>query len=267
MEQSDDGKFSVPPYIAYRTFLNFLTKLEQAIPRRIDRSYWSRYYNGSVGSQLVSALRFLGLVEGEDNRTTQDLARLVREKAIRKELLKEMLRKRFDTIFADVDDLSSVTHGQLEQSFKQHYKIEGESRRKAISFFVHAAQDAEIPISPFIRVNTNPRPSRSTSKPILKKKQQSKTPPPVNVSTAAPELDTVYTTLPQPDTTNGHTKTIMLRRNDSLSIIYTGDVLNMDKYDRELLFRLIDLLDSHAQEIPDNDMYDRGMEDTEEVEQ
>ena len=61
-----------PPYTSYRTFKTFIEDLhEHGVPSRIDRSVLTRF-SGIVGTQLMHALRFLGLVE-DDGRPTERL--------------------------------------------------------------------------------------------------------------------------------------------------------------------------------------------------
>ena len=65
-----------PPYTSYRTFRTFIDDLrEHGVPSRIDRSVLTRF-SGVVGSQLMHALRFLGLIE-DDGRPTPRLRELV----------------------------------------------------------------------------------------------------------------------------------------------------------------------------------------------
>jgi len=39
---AEKGKKSLPPYVSYRTFRNFIDGLQTGMPSRIDRSYWGR---------------------------------------------------------------------------------------------------------------------------------------------------------------------------------------------------------------------------------
>ncbi len=60
----DKEKKRLPPYVSYRTFRNFLDGLQVGgMPARIDRSYWGDRLSGTTGTQLISALRFLNLVD------------------------------------------------------------------------------------------------------------------------------------------------------------------------------------------------------------
>jgi len=66
----DKSRRRLPPYISYRTFDNFIGRLQQQVPSRIDRSYWGETLSGSTGTQLMSALRFLNLVDANGKRST-----------------------------------------------------------------------------------------------------------------------------------------------------------------------------------------------------
>ena len=66
---NETNRKRLPPYISYRTFRNFLEGLQQGIPARIDRSYWGDRFSGSTGTQLLSGLRFLGLIDAGSTPT------------------------------------------------------------------------------------------------------------------------------------------------------------------------------------------------------
>ncbi len=230
---SEDGTSVTPPLIAFKTFLGLFDKFEQGTPNRIDRSFWRKYYSGTIGSQLIRGLHFLGLIEGEDNRVTPEFKRLAREKEVRKQLIGDMVRERYTPIFRDIGDLTEATHGQLEQAFKQHYKIDGENRRKAISFFVHAAQEAGMQISPFIRTATNPGSNRTATRRPRRTQTDSdnrRTPEP-------PPVDSDE----QSDHQTAHAVKLITYPNGEISTLsYSGNVFAMEKKQRDFLFSLID---------------------------
>ena len=60
---TDRNKKRSPPYVSYRSFLTLLEELQRGVPAVIDRSYWGDKFSGSTGTQLMSALRFLNLVD------------------------------------------------------------------------------------------------------------------------------------------------------------------------------------------------------------
>jgi len=244
MPRDNSKSLSTPPYISFRTFKNFLMKFEQDTPSHIDRSYLNKSYSGATGSQLLTTLRFLGLIEGESNRVTAELYRLAEEKDAQKEVFRQLLYDHYASVFVGIGDLSKATHGELERVFTQLFGVDSDTRRKAISFFIHAAQEAEIPISKYIRTSTNPIPRRAAFKSTSRRAQQR------NV----PSLED-YTTIQKlvgediPSFQAGSAKTITLRKRESLILIYTDDVVNMDRKDRTFFFHLVDEMTDYAQEI------------------
>jgi hypothetical protein len=160
MVAANDEK-RLPPYVSYRTFRNFTIDLRQGIPSRVDRSFWGTKMAGSTGIQLMTALRFLSLID-EGDRPTEKLVRIVEsEGRERQEILKGIVRDKYAFVF-DSLELERATPAELGEKFKEQ-GAEGDVGRKCIAFFVAAANDAEIPLSPFILKKT--RAARTTSRP------------------------------------------------------------------------------------------------------
>src|SRR4030043_2467307 len=82
----EKGRKHLPPYVSYRTFYNFIERLQQRIPSPIDRSYWGDLLSGSTGTQLMAALRFLGLVDS-NGKPTEQLKPLVPARGDQRSLL------------------------------------------------------------------------------------------------------------------------------------------------------------------------------------
>ncbi len=151
----------LPPYVSYRTFRNFLNDLREGIPSRVDRSYWGTKMSGSTGIQLMTALRFLGLIDA-GNRPTEKLVRIVQSEGRGfQEILKGLIKDRYAFLFENLD-LERATPAELGEKFQQQ-GAEGDVGRKCIAFFLAAATDADIPLSLFIFKKT--RATRTTSKP------------------------------------------------------------------------------------------------------
>lgn len=261
----DTNRIPLPPYIAFKTFLNLLTRLEEAVPRRIDRSYWGQYYGGTVGTLLMAGLRFLGLVEGQTNIPTQTLKRLVDEKESRKHLFAELLQERYAPIFTHIGDISTSTSGLLDEAFRQQYKLRDDTLRKAISFFVHAAQYAEIPVSKHIAEKTRTRTATTRSSTRSNgKRSRSSSSRSVNEPSPPPKTDTPYAASPQVNTISGNTKTVTFQKGGSVSLTYSVDLFNMDEDDRKFLLGLIDQLRHYEQGIGDDDYDEEEMEEEEE---
>jgi hypothetical protein len=149
-------KRQAPPYIAYQTLKTLVGNMKQhGVPGRIDRSVLGNF-SGAVGGQLMTALKFLDLTD-KDGHPSPLLARLV--EAYGSEdwgpKLAEILKRAFAPVFQL--NLETATAGQFNERFAQSFEGEGDTLRKAITFFVNAVRDAQIPISVYILKNKKPR--------------------------------------------------------------------------------------------------------------
>ena len=172
-----EGRQLSPPYVSYLTFKNLLEWLEtEGVPLRFDRSFWSKKYSGSIGPQLMSGIRFLGLLIEE--KPTPLLESLVNARGDdRKETLQDIYRKAYTAV--DFDALQRATPGMLNEWFES-YSIDGSTLRKAASFFVNALKDAEHPLSNSLRkLARNKACGGSISGSTSSRKSRTKKAPPV----------------------------------------------------------------------------------------
>ncbi len=147
---NDKGRKPLPPYVSYRTFLNFIEGLQPGIPARIDRSYWGERYSGSNGTQLMTALRFLGLIDSNGAPMTR-LRQLVSARSTqRADTLKQISHRSFAFLSEGSLDPQVATYAQLEEAFYSTYQVTGDVARKCIKFFISLESDAGIPLSSFI---------------------------------------------------------------------------------------------------------------------
>lgn len=140
----------LPPYISYRTFQNFIGRLQQQVPDRIDRSYWGETLSGSTGTQLIAALRFLGLLDNNSKPESQ-LRLLVSARDEQKTgLLRQIISRSYGFVFQSSLDLQNATYGQLEEVFHSTFQLTPDVCRKCIKFFISLSADARLPLSPFM---------------------------------------------------------------------------------------------------------------------
>ena len=165
----DKGRKRSPPYVSYRTFLNFLEGLQRGIPARIDRSYWGDILSGSTGTQLVGALRFMGLVDAVGVPTNQLRELIAAKGAQRGEILKKVCSESFVFLLGSAFDPRQATYSQLEEVFNDMYQVDGDVARKCIKFFIELANDAGISLSPFITKKSRTAHGTSTAKKSSKK--------------------------------------------------------------------------------------------------
>ncbi len=141
---------SLPPYVSYRTFRNFVDGLQLGIPSVIDRSYWGERFSGSNGTQLVTALRFLGLIDGNGTPLTR-LAQLVAARGSqRSEVLNQIGCGAYNFLIDKSLDPQVATYTQLEKVFYEAYNVTGDVARKCVKFFIELESDAGVPLSPLI---------------------------------------------------------------------------------------------------------------------
>jgi uncharacterized protein DUF5343 len=159
-----------PPYTSYRTFRTFIDDLhEHGLPSRIDRSVLTRF-SGVVGSQLMHALRFLGLIE-DDGRPTPRLKELVDAHGAGHwpGTLLALLRVEYAPIFAI--DLETATPSHFNGAFRKAFPAADAVVQKCVTFFLYAANDAGVKISGRVLKGRKPRslapPRRRAPKPAF----------------------------------------------------------------------------------------------------
>jgi hypothetical protein len=164
----DKTRKRLPPYISYRSFHNFLEELQQGVPARIDRSYWGTRYSGSVGVQLVAALRFLGLIDVNAAPTDRLRKLTILKGGSRADHLKQMTLESF-SFLASVN-MQTATYGQLDEAFHAAYQLAPNVKRKCIKFYIDIAKDAGITLSSFITTRVRSNGSGTGIKGISKRK-------------------------------------------------------------------------------------------------
>lgn len=167
--RSDDG--FKPPYISFRTLLNLIERMaDHGTPPRIDRSFLS----GSEGAktQVLAALRAFGFIDADGN-VTPVLTEMVKNPDDRKELFRALLEKHFP----EPVRLGSInaTQGQLQEAFKE-YGITGDTMRKAVAFYLRAAEFAGVPVSPNFKTPSIQRADGTPGRKAVKRTMV-KTPP------------------------------------------------------------------------------------------
>lgn len=138
-------KERVPPYVAYKTFINFLNAMAHGIPSRIDRSVVSSL-SGAVQGQLISTLRYLALIDLDGKPNDSFIALVNAEGAARQRILNGLINSSYGFVFSSGLALERATRGQLEEVFAAQ-DVTGETLRKAIGFFLAMARDAAIKLS------------------------------------------------------------------------------------------------------------------------
>jgi hypothetical protein len=222
MADESQGKV-FPPYLPYKTLISSLENLGQGIPPKIDRSIWKNQ-PGTVQSQILSAYKFLGLMN-EQTGPTESLKQLVEHRATPGPLLKKIITEKYSPILKH--DLATMTTTMLNAEFEAAFKVEGETKKKGVRFFLQAAKANGFTLSKFLldqtRVSAGPRKKRSAKR--------------EGDPEGAEDLEDG-----EEITTKGTEKTITLRSSGRLTISLSVDLFELSKTDRDFVFGLIDSL-------------------------
>jgi hypothetical protein len=222
-----------PPYLPFKTFWTFVNDLLAApLPPQIDRSLMTSK-SGTDQVHLTAALKAFGLIDGGQTVTGLRALEATDEQA-RAAWLGDQIRAYYP-IQVGIS-LQNGTEQQLKDSFRDTFKITAaDTLRKSITFFLHAAQQGGIPLSPHFPTTRSgsgapgtPRPRRSASrrKPLTD---------PAKVNGAAKPT--------QPD---GDTYTVDLESGARATLTVTMNVMTTSVQDRKFLFELIDKLQSYG---------------------
>lgn len=139
-----------PPYMAFQTFWNFIEGLSgHPLPPLIDRSLMGSK-SGTDQANLISTLKTLGLINDQQSVRPALTALVYAEGDHRSTLLADLLQEHY----AEALEVSASngTSTQLEQCFRDNYAVvSAVTLRKSITFFLHAARAAGVPISPHFK--------------------------------------------------------------------------------------------------------------------
>lgn len=151
-------KQNLPPYVPWRTFVNYLDGLREfgpSLPNVIDRDSM-RSYSGATQSWLLSALRSLNMIDAKGvprPRLTQIVHASPDD---RQPLYRQLIDAEYG--FLKEIDLRGATQRQLADAFESTGAT-GDTVRKCMLFFIGMAKAAGLPLSPLIQ-----KASRRTSK-------------------------------------------------------------------------------------------------------
>jgi hypothetical protein len=145
MAENSETPTFVPAYIAFKTVQTIDQRMaEEGVPARVDKSYLDNF-SGGYQSQVLAALSSLGLVN-EDQSPSDDLKELVSASGdAKKKVIERIIRAKYARILSEP---KNATNQQLIDAFTEVApQLKGDTRRKAIAFFLAACRYAEIEVS------------------------------------------------------------------------------------------------------------------------
>lgn len=225
-------------YLPFKTFLSAIESLEHGIPKKIDRTIW-RTQAYVVQTQIIMALRFLGLLDSQDNPTPK-LHQLVEKKSDRKMFLHNLLVDAYRSII-DLD-LTKTTPKMLDDEMEK-YSVSGDTKKKAVRFFLQAAKYVEMPMHPLLQSQV-----RNSNGPRKKR-----TPKPAFIGDMNGAADPAYS-----DARPTSTQAADLSNGGKIVLQVFGDPFALPAEERKLIFELVDKLRDHASSHPadqDGDEY------------
>lgn len=145
-------KVQTPPVISYTSFTSFLNQLRETgmVPSRIDKSLMPRS-SGSQQAGTLAALRYFGLIDEIGAPSAQFRSLVLAQDDERKPIMNDVISKSYTFLFEDDGfDLQNASSGQMTEKFRA-LEISGSTITKTIAFFLAAAKEAGIVVSPHIK--------------------------------------------------------------------------------------------------------------------
>lgn len=234
---ADEPKAAV--YVSWVTFKNAIESLSEGMPNQIDRTAFPGL-SGGVQGHLFAAFKFLGLMD-DDGTPTDALRELaVRDEAKRKAKLRELLESRYASLIAL--DLMKATPQQVMNKLSDEYGVAGETRERALRFFLAAVQYVGIPVSRFFKA-TGAVSGASNGGTRTKRRASPRKPAEEGEEEAEEER--------QLTPTAGTSRVVSLKSGGQLTLAASIDLFKMSPADRTFVFNLIDKLDEYEKETVD----------------
>ena len=135
------------PYLPFQTFLTALDHIKSigGVPNQLDFGVFPSL-NHQAKSQVLSAFKFLELIDDEGYPKGDTLSQLALQPDNRKTILHGLIKQHYPDIVAL--DLEKITPTQLDNALgNSRYNISGETKKKAKTFLIKAAQFADFKVS------------------------------------------------------------------------------------------------------------------------
>ncbi len=228
-----------PPYMSFQTFWRFIDELgSKPVPPQIDRSLMGSK-SGTDQASLTATLTAFGLI-GPGGAVEPPLRALTQaDAAARRAMLAALLRDYYPDAIRVSED--GGTEQQLNEAFRDAFGLAAaETRRKCVTFFLHAAREAQVPLSAYFPSTRGGSGAPGVAK--AKAKVKRKTAGPAGGS--ATETDTAQGTR----TVTGDTYSVSLTSGGEVSVVVNVNLFTLSTADRTFVLDLVDKLKGYHQD-------------------
>ncbi len=145
-------KTETPGYASFKSLNTFFSDRREDghITTVVDRSLMSNF-SGSTANELLATLRFLKMIDEKGTPSQLYEKYVTATDSERKELLGQVVRDSYPFVFnAPGFNVERETSARIAEVFRAQ-GINGSTLSRAISFFLAAAKDAGIKVSPNIK--------------------------------------------------------------------------------------------------------------------
>jgi hypothetical protein len=226
-----NGEGFKPPHLSFQTFWGFLEELtSKPLPPVIDRSLLSSK-SGTDQAGLLSALKGFEFISADLKTEPLLIAFAESDADERKEVLGNLLREHYPLQFEV--SAQNGTEKQLLDSFEAAFGRTGHTRRKAATFFLHAARTAGLSLSVhFPTTRSGSGPSATPRKRAVRRRTDTN--------------DTIITQTPiqQGDT---YKVTLAAGGTVTLTVSVSHFALSKNRSDRDFVNGLIDKLTDYGE--------------------
>jgi hypothetical protein len=222
-----------PPYMSFQTFWRFIEELRsKPLPPQIDRSLM-RSKSGTDQANLNAALDTFRLV-GPGGEVRPELKALVEgDEDGRRRVLAEMLWRYYDQPLAV--SRQNGTQQQLLEAFRDAYGMSAaDTRRKAMTFFLHACREAGIELSPYFPSTRAGSGAPGTARPRKTPRRRA--------TTTTPSEPESQTAAPTPTNTAGDTYSVTLASGGTVAVTVSVNLFELTTDDRNFVIDLVDKL-------------------------
>lgn len=162
----------LPPYIPWKSFAGHIEGFQgTTVPHKLDGSVRPPTTSGGVWRQLVSALRFLGLI-GEDNVVSEAIQSLVAAYGTDEwpAAVKEHVVPAYGHIVRDLP-IETATSSMLNERFIET-GCDGQMLEKCVRFYLYALKESGTAYSQHLSIRERKPRKKSTSQKPKKKSAQ-----------------------------------------------------------------------------------------------